>query len=69
MNLKHDFFLMGLQKLHKVLLSMLLIVQMFEVGVGNGSGGVGSGDGVIQFEVGYSKLVEKDLGEDKEKFQ
>jgi len=29
MNLKHDFFLMGLQKLHKVLLSMLLTIQMF----------------------------------------
>jgi hypothetical protein len=29
MNLEHEFFLMGLQKPHKVLLSMLLIVLMF----------------------------------------
>jgi hypothetical protein len=31
MNLQHDFFLMGLQKFHKVFLSMLLIVQVFAV--------------------------------------
>jgi hypothetical protein len=29
MNLKHDFLLMGLQKLHKVFVFMLLNVQVF----------------------------------------
>jgi hypothetical protein len=39
-----------------------------EIGVGSGNGGVGSGNGVIRSKVGYSKLAERDLGEDKKKF-
>jgi hypothetical protein len=39
-----------------------------EVGVGNGNVGVGSGNDAIQSKVGYSKLAERDLGEDKEEF-
>jgi len=31
MNLEHDFFRMGIQKFHKVFLSMLLTAQVFAV--------------------------------------
>jgi hypothetical protein len=34
----------------------------------NGEIGVGSGDGVIQSKIGYSKVVNKDLSEGEEKF-
>jgi hypothetical protein len=38
-----------------------------EVGVGNDNGGVGSGDDVIQSEVGYIELANIGLGEDEKK--
>ncbi len=70
MNLKHDFFFNGVTKASQgSLLHVVDCTSVYsgEVGVGSGSG-VGNGDGVIQFKVGYNKLVERDLGEDKEEF-
>jgi hypothetical protein len=44
MNLEHDFLKIGLQKIHKVLLSMLLTAQMFVmVKLGFGMAMVGLG--------------------------
>jgi hypothetical protein len=64
MDLEHDVLLNGVAKASQG--SPLHVVDY--TNVYNGEIGVGSGDGVIQSKVGYSELVNRDLGEDEEEF-
>jgi hypothetical protein len=72
MNLKHDVFFNGAIEVSQgfpLHVSNCTSVCSGEIGVGNGSGGVGNGDDVIQSKVGYNELANKDLGEDEELLQ
>jgi hypothetical protein len=64
MNLEHYIFLNGIAKASQGFLFHITdctSVCNGEVGVGNGSDGVGSCDGVIQSEAGYNELIDKAL--------
>jgi hypothetical protein len=64
-NLKHDIFLNGVVETSQGFLlhvANCIGVCNGEVKIGSRSGGVGSGDGVIQFEASYNELVDRDLG-------
>jgi len=63
MNLEHDVFFNGVAKASQG--SPFHVVDY--TNVYNGEIGVGNGDGVILFKVGYSELVDKYLGEDRKK--
>jgi hypothetical protein len=59
MNLEHDGFLNGVvEASQSFIFHVVDCTSIFngEVGVGNGNDGIGSGDGVIQFKVGYNEL-------------
>jgi hypothetical protein len=65
MNLEHDIFLNGVVETSQgspLHVANCTCVCNGEVKVGSSSGGVGSGDDVIQSEASYNELVDKDLG-------
>jgi hypothetical protein len=70
MNLEHDFFYKNgtieLSQGFPLHVANYTSVCSGKVGVGNGSGGVGSGDNVIQFKVDYFGGDEEELLQAKE---